>query len=133
MDVFLEAIDEGSTNIDDVQDTARIEESEQIDETESIATEEKVWTIMYRGIVETLSHFNIGRIVIRAIEQAKLKIHEKRIKLVINEMIDNGEITEVSISVLDELYEPIGTVNIECESIEESIYPGDVMEVSLEV
>ncbi len=133
MDVFLEAIDEGSTNIDDVQDTARIEESEQIDETESIATEEKVWTIMYRGIVETLSHFNIGRIVIRAIEQAKLKIHEKRIKLVINEMIDNGEITEVSISVLDELSEPIGTVNIECENIEESIYPGDVMEVSLEV
>lgn len=133
MDVFLEAVDEGSTNIDDVQDTARIEESEQIDETESIATEEKVWTIMYRGIVETLSHFNIGRIVIRAIEQAKLKIHEKRIKLVINEMIDNGEITEVSISVLDELSEPIGTVNIECENIEESIYPGDVMEVSLEV
>ena len=131
MDVFLEDIGESCVDTNEVSDTIIAEESEQLYESESEETEDSIWTIAYRGVIETLTRSNIGQIVLRAINQAKLKINERRIKLVIREMVESEDVVVVGIDALDELGETIGTVDIECDQIDEGLYPGEIIEVSI--
>ena len=78
--------------------------------------------------VEVLNQFTIGRVVLRALEQAKLKRQEQHIKAQIKEMVNEGAFTVVSIDVLDELNDDyVCTVEVECQQIDESFQPGDVI------
>lgn len=81
-----------------------------------------------RIAIDILSRNFIGRIVLRAMEQAKLKRQEQHIKARIREMVNEGEFTVVSIDVLDELDDtPVCTVEVECQQVDEFIQPGDVI------
>ena len=78
--------------------------------------------------VEVLNQFTIGRVVLRALEQAKLKRQEQHIKAQIKEMVNEGEFTVVSIDVLDELNDDyVCTVEVECQQVDEIFQPGDVI------
>lgn len=83
---------------------------------------------VYRITVEILNRYTLGRAVVRAMEQAKLKRQEQHIKAQIKELVNEGAFTVVSIDVLDELENtPVCTVEILCEQLEEDLQPGEVI------
>ena len=83
---------------------------------------------VYRITVKVLNRYTLGRTIVRAMEQAKLKRQEQHIKAQIKEMVNEGAFTVVSIDVLDELENtPVCTVEIQCDQIEEGLQPGDVI------
>lgn len=84
--------------------------------------------LICRIAVEVLNRFSVGRVVLRAMERAKLKRQEQHIKAQIKEMVNQGEFTVVSMDVLDELDDShVCTVEVECQQVDESFQPGDVI------
>lgn len=103
------------------------DEAQQIAEVPASSFDAVVSQVL-RIAVEVLNQFTIGRVVLRALEQAKLKRQEQHIKAQIKEMVNEGEFTVVSIDVLDELNDDyVCTVEVECQQVDEIFQPGDVI------
>lgn len=123
--IALEELEYTEESVVDMELTQ--DEAQQIAEVPASSFDAVVFQVL-RIAVEVLNQFTIGRIVLRALEQAKLKRQEQHIKAQIKEMVNEGEFTVVSIDVLDELNDDyVCTVEVECQQVDESFQPGDVI------
>jgi len=123
--IALEELEYTEESVVDMELTQ--DEAQQIAEVPASSFDTVVSQVL-RIAVEVLNQFTIGRVVLRALEQAKLKRQEQHIKAQIKEMVNEGEFTVVSIDVLDELNDDyVCTVEVECQQIDESFQPGDVI------
>ena len=123
--IALEELEYTEESVVDMELTQ--DEAQQIAEVPASSFDALVFQVL-RIAVEVLNQFTIGRIVLRALEQAKLKRQEQHIKAQIKEMVNEGEFTVVSIDVLDELNDDyVCTVEVECQQVDEIFQPGDVI------
>ena len=123
--IALEELEYTEESVVDMELTQ--DEAQQIAEVPASSFDAVVFQVL-RIAVEVLNQFTIGRIVLRALEQAKLKRQEQHIKAQIKEMVNEGEFTVVSIDVLDELNDDyVCTVEVECQQVDEIFQPGDVI------
>ena len=123
--IALEELEYTEESVVDMELTQ--DEAQQIAEVPASSFDALVFQVL-RIAVEVLNQFTIGRVVLRALEQAKLKRQEQHIKAQIKEMVNEGEFTVVSIDVLDELNDDyVCTVEVECQQVDEIFQPGDVI------
>lgn len=123
--IALEELEYTEESVVDMELTQ--DEAQQIAEVPASSFDAVVSQVL-RIAVEVLNQFTIGRVVLRALEQAKLKRQEQHIKAQIKEMVNEGEFTVVSIDVLDELNDDyVCTVEVECQQVDEIFQPGDVI------
>jgi len=123
--IALEELEYTEESVVDMELTQ--DEAQQIAEVPASSFDTVVSQVL-RIAVEVLNQFTIGRVVLRALEQAKLKRQEQHIKAQIKEMVNEGEFTVVSIDVLDELNDDyVCTVEVECQQVDEIFQPGDLI------
>jgi len=123
--IALEELEYTEESVVDMELTQ--DEAQQIAEVPATSFDTVVSQVL-RIAVEVLNQFTIGRVVLRALEQAKLKRQEQHIKAQIKEMVNEGEFTVVSIDVLDELNDDyVCTVEVECQQVDEIFQPGDLI------
>lgn len=83
---------------------------------------------VYRFAVKILNRFNFGRTVLRALEEARLKLDDQHIKAQINQITQEGDTTVVSIDVLDELEDmQLCSLEIQCDTLDPELQPGQVI------